>query len=61
MKEIKLIVSDAVYGDIKNEVWAYGLCHGAGSPAVVQALAKIWKAIDNKDKEVTLQFKKEKE
>ena len=59
MKEIKLIINDDVFSDLKNSIFARKLAVAHGG---IQDLAidKIIKAINNNEKEIKLQYKQNK-
>ena len=59
MKEIKLIIDDDVYRDLKNAIFARKLAVSNSGLQDV-AIDKIIKAINDDDKEITLQYKNKK-
>ena len=56
MKEIKLIINDDVYRDLKNSIFARKLAAN-NSGLQDAAIDKIIKAINDDEKEITLQYK----
>ena len=60
IKTIKLNICDNIYQDLKCEIWSDGLTQRSEAKPHIQALGKIWIAIEMQDKEVTLyKYKKE--
>ena len=63
IRTIKLnIVGDDIYNELRREIWSSGMTQRSDAELHIQALGKIWIAIEMQDKEVTLyKYQKEKE
>lgn len=59
MPEIKLIISDTVFSELRSECYVYGLAHAGGNMFIVQAFGKIIEAIESGKDECLLKLKSE--
>ena len=59
MKTIQLEISDAVFAELKLNVFTSGLCHGGGASLETKVVAKIIEAIRDNQDSVLIKYRSE--